>query len=134
MNLNRGIQKFLVGNSKFPILPMTNLLTAAFVVCLLCPQFSMLCIYSLMCGKRRQNFQKSTKLLCFSCEAGGRIFCGDVGQNQFEEVDIIEKGANYGWNGYEGNSCFRNCRSVGELTFLKVLNSVLLVPNMCAGQ
>ena len=35
----------------------------------------------------------------------GRIFCGDVGQNDFEEVDIIEKGGNYGWKIFEGDRC-----------------------------
>ena len=35
----------------------------------------------------------------------GRIFCGDVGQDAFEEIDIIESGSNYGWKLFEGNMC-----------------------------
>jgi glucose/arabinose dehydrogenase len=38
--------------------------------------------------------------------ANGRLFAGDVGQNSYEEVDIIERGGNYGWNIMEGNHCY----------------------------
>jgi glucose/arabinose dehydrogenase len=37
----------------------------------------------------------------------GRLFVGDVGQNRYEEVDIVEAGGNYGWNVREGSRCYR---------------------------
>ena len=36
----------------------------------------------------------------------GRLFVADVGQDSFEEIDIVQKGSNYGWNIMEGDHCF----------------------------
>ncbi|MCF7803793.1 MAG: PQQ-dependent sugar dehydrogenase [Candidatus Marinimicrobia bacterium] len=38
--------------------------------------------------------------------ATGLIWAGDVGQQDYEEVDIIRPGENYGWNIMEGFHCF----------------------------
>ena len=35
-----------------------------------------------------------------------RLLLADVGQDRFEEVDLVTKGANLGWNTMEGNQCF----------------------------
>lgn len=36
----------------------------------------------------------------------GRLWAADVGQNKVEEINIVEKGKNYGWNIMEGSFCF----------------------------
>jgi glucose/arabinose dehydrogenase len=40
--------------------------------------------------------------------ATGDLWVGDVGQDRYEEVDIVREGENYGWNVYEGFEPFSN--------------------------
>jgi glucose/arabinose dehydrogenase len=53
----------------------------------------------------RFNFDRST----------GLLWAGDVGQNRVEEVDVIEKGGNYGWRIMEADECFKqeDCQKQG---------------------
>jgi glucose/arabinose dehydrogenase len=55
----------------------------------------------------RFSFDASTK----------QLWVGDVGQNTYEEIDIVEKGGNYGWNTMEARHTFG---SGGDQTGMKL--------------
>ncbi len=52
----------------------------------------------------------------YSFDPSGRLIVADVGQDAFEEIDIVEAGKNYGWNKMEAGHCFEpkeNCDKTG---------------------
>jgi hypothetical protein len=42
----------------------------------------------------------------FDMQDASTLLCGNVGQNSYEEVEVITAGANYGWRRMEATHCF----------------------------
>lgn len=47
--------------------------------------------------------------------ATGQLWAADVGQNEYEEIDTVSAGGNYGWNVMEASSCYEaaSCDQTG---------------------
>ncbi|CAN0900747.1 HIPL1 protein [Linum grandiflorum] len=52
------------------------------------------------------------------------FLCADVGQDHYEEVDLITKGGNYGWRVFEGNNAYKPPASPGGNTLPSSINPI----------
>lgn len=72
----------------------------------------------------------------------GKLMCADVQQNSFEEVNVIEKGGNYGWRVREAAHCFdyakpdehpAACDTEGLIDPVMEYNNCTAQPDGCLG-
>ncbi len=79
-----------------------------------------------------------------SFDMGGdnALYCADVQQNSYEEVDVIVKGGNYGWRRMEADQCFNyeepdnhpaNCDKEGLILPVMTYNNCSAKPDGCEG-
>jgi len=61
----------------------------------------------------------------------GKLWLGDVGENTYEEIDVILKGRNYGWPRMEGNECYQP--STCDTTGLDLVAPVVVYDHGVAG-
>ena len=78
----------------------------------------------------------------FDMKGANELFCADVQQNSFEEVDIIASGDNLGWRRTEGGRCFDyqkpdnhppTCDKTGIVDPIITYKNCTAQPDGCAG-
>ncbi|KAF3443180.1 hypothetical protein FNV43_RR12861 [Rhamnella rubrinervis] len=63
----------------------------------------------------------------FDLERPSYFLCADVGQDEYEEVNMITKGGNYGWRVYEGPFLYNPPKSLGGNTSVASINPIFPV-------
>ncbi|XP_071929059.1 HIPL1 protein-like [Coffea arabica] len=63
----------------------------------------------------------------FDVERPSYFLCADTGEDQYEEVDIITKGGNYGWRVFEGPIPFQPQQTPGGNTSIDSINPIFPV-------
>lgn len=78
----------------------------------------------------------------FDMRGDNALICADVQQNSYEEVNVITRGANYGWRRMEGDKCFDyakpdnhpdDCDKSGLTMPILVYNNCTAKPQGCKG-
>jgi len=49
------------------------------------------------------------------------LWCGDIGEHQIEEINVIFPGGNYGWNLFEGRTCILPDQCPGKQVFKPII-------------
>ena len=62
----------------------------------------------------------------------GLIYAGDVGQNVYEEIDIITSGGNYGWRVMEGLHCYNPSSGCDTAGLIKPIKEYSHTGNGCS--
>ncbi|WP_205513261.1 PQQ-dependent sugar dehydrogenase [Longitalea arenae] len=60
----------------------------------------------------------------FDMGAGHRLIAGDAGQLLWEEISVVRKGGNYGWNVKEGRHCFNAANALQVLPSCPTLDNL----------
>ena len=79
---------------------------------------------------------------CSFDQKDGRLFCGDVQQNSYEEISLIKNGGNYGWRSMEASNCFdyqkpdnhpSTCKKAGMTVPIMEYKNCTAQPKGCKG-